>query len=188
MRIYTRTGDDGSTGLLGGARTSKGDERVEAYGTLDEANAAIGLARALGLPAEVQRVLAAVQSDLFSLGAELATVRTPPKTTSVMIGEGDIERLERAIDAAEDALPPLRMFILPGGTAGAAALHSARCIVRRAERHVVRSAERIGVRPLVVVYLNRLSDLLFVLSRRANQLAGVPDMPWSAEAARPTGD
>lgn len=180
MKIYTKTGDRGETGLFGGARVSKASARVDAYGTLDELNAHLGACRAHGLPAEVDEVLAAVQVDLFALGAELAT--TPGKEASLSIarlGDGDIARLEGAIDASEGALEPLRAFILPGGTAGASALHVARTVCRRAERGLVALGDAEPVRGEAVVYLNRLSDLLFSLARLTNLRAGVDDVPWA---------
>ncbi len=179
MKIYTRTGDDGTTGLFGGQRRSKADCRVEAYGTVDEANAAIGAARATGVSADIETVLADVQNELFAVGAELGC--TPGEETKLKIGLVDaaaIETLERAIDAAEQGLPPLRAFVLPGGAPSAAALHVARCVVRRAERMVIAAGVEAPVRKEVVIFLNRLSDLLFVFARRANHLAGVADVPW----------
>jgi cob(I)alamin adenosyltransferase len=181
MKIYTRTGDDGTTGLFGGSRRSKADLRVEAYGTVDEANAAIGVARAAGLSAEADAILAIAQSELFTLGAELGcTPGTEAKLKMALIDGPAAERLERAIDATEEGLAPLKTFVLPAGTAAAAALHMARCVVRRAERRVVAIGSEAPVRKEVVVYLNRLSDLLFTLARRANQLGGVEDVPWLA--------
>ena len=182
MKIYTRTGDDGTTGLFGGGRVRKGALRVDAYGTVDEANAAIGRARTTVAPA-LDAVLARVQSDLFTLGAELATL--PGKEDALkmaLLSEEDGTRLERAIDEAEEGLPPLRSFVLPGGTTGSADLHLARCVTRRAERLLVNLASEEPVRPACIVYLNRLSDLLFTLARRDNHLAGVPDVPWTPRA------
>ncbi len=180
MKIYTRTGDDGTTGLFGGGRRSKADLRVEAYGTVDEANAAIGVARAVGLSSDLDAVMADVQRDLFTLGAELACEPgAESKLKLVLIENADAARLERAIDAAEEGLVPLKSFILPGGSQGAAALHVARCVARRAERLVIALAARSDVRREVIVYLNRLSDLLFTYARRANHVAGVPDVPWN---------
>ncbi len=179
MKIYTRTGDAGQTGLFGGARVEKTDLRVEAYGTVDEANATIGAARAAGLPPGVDATLAEVQADLFVVGAELAT--TPGREAKLsmrLVSEQDVTRLERAIDAAEEGLPPLTTFVLPGGTPGSAMLHVARCVARRAERRVLAASASSPVRADVLVYLNRLSDLLFVLARRANHDAGVADVPW----------
>jgi cob(I)alamin adenosyltransferase len=179
MKIYTRTGDDGTTGLYGGDRVAKTDLRVEAYGTVDEANAAIGLARAVGLSPEVDAVLARVQEDLFVLGSELACA--PGKESKLrlrLLDASDAERLERAIDAAEAGLEPLRLFVLPGGSEGGGALHLARTITRRAERRALEASREAPLRRELVVYLNRLSDLLFVLARRANHDALVPDVPW----------
>jgi len=179
MKIYTRTGDDGTTGLFGGGRRSKADLRVEAYGTIDETNAAIGVARAAGLPTSIDAVLAEVQSDLFTVGAELGCVPgEEAKLKMNLIGAPDAERLERAIDDAESGLPPLKTFVLSGGSPGAAALHLARCVARRAERLVVAARAESPIRSEPIVYLNRLSDLLFTLARRANHDAGVTDVPW----------
>ncbi len=178
MKIYTKTGDDGTTGLFGGGRVAKSSLRVEAYGTVDEVNSVIGVARASGLAAEIDAVLARVQVDLFTVGAELACV--PGKEDKLkmdLVSGADAERLERAIDEGEKHLEPLKTFILPGGTAQAAALHHARTVCRRAERAVL-ALEDARARKEVVVYLNRLSDLLFVLARWANRLATVKDVPW----------
>jgi cob(I)alamin adenosyltransferase len=181
MKIYTRTGDDGTTSLYGGRRVSKAELRVCAYGTIDEANSSIGLARAYGLPPEVDRVLDTVQRDLFVIGAELASgLNAEAKLGMDLVDARDVERLEQAIDAAEQGLAPLRTFILPGGSLGASALHLARTVARRAERELVRLREQAPVRPEVVAYVNRLSDLLFVLARRANSAQGVSDVPWVA--------
>jgi cob(I)alamin adenosyltransferase len=184
MKIYTRTGDDGTTGLFGGGRRSKADLRVEAYGTIDEANAAIGVARAAGMPASLDAVLADVQSDLFTVGAELGCVPgQEAKLKMTLIAASDAERLERAIDAAEEGLPPLKTFVLSGGCAGAAALHFARCVVRRAERLVIAAGAESAIRQEPIVYLNRLSDLLFMFARRANHEAAVADVPWHPRKA-----
>jgi cob(I)alamin adenosyltransferase len=181
MKIYTRTGDTGQTGLFGGARERKDDVRVEAYGTVDETNAALGLARASGLASDVDAQLGRIQEDLFVVGAELACV--PDKIDRLkmeLIGPEHATHLEQLIDAAEEGLPPLTSFVLPGGSAGAAALHLARTVCRRAERAVLGLPD---VRPDIVVYLNRLSDLLFVLARQANHRAGVADVPWQGRAS-----
>ena len=180
MKIYTKTGDDGTTGLFGGARVSKASARVEAYGTVDETNAAIGVARATGLDAESDAVLAKVQVDLFTVGAELATIPgAEGKLKMALVGDEDIARLERAIDASEAAVPPLAYFVLPGGSPQSSALHLARCICRRAERAIL-AIEPVPAPPRgeIVIYINRLSDLLFSLARRANVVAGVADVPW----------
>ena len=179
MKIYTKTGDDGTTGLFGGARVKKASSRVEAYGTVDELAAAGAVARAGGLEAWTDGVLGQVAVDLFTLGAELACVPgKEDKLKMTLVGGPDIARLEQAIDHAEGELPPLRTFVLPGGSRPAAALHLARTICRRAER-VVLAVDDTPARPEIVVYLNRLSDLLFVLARHANKAAGVADVPWT---------
>lgn len=179
MKTYTKTGDDGTTGLFGGERTSKDDVRVEAYGTLDELNAALGVARAAHPSAEMDRLLADIQADLFALGAELATSPDKrPKLGIRPLDDSDVARIEQAIDACEAVVPPLHAFVLPGGTPVAAALHGARTICRRAERRVVTLARSIEVRSDAVIYLNRLGDLLFVLARRANHESGTADVAW----------
>ena len=183
MKIYTKTGDDGTTGLFGGGRVSKADPIVEAYGTVDELNAVIGMARATGLDAFADGVLARVQSDLFTLGAEVACVPGEEhKLKMNLIEEADGRRLEQAIDEAEKDLPPLKNFVLPGGSPQAAALHHARTVARRAERLLVRMPNE--ERDEMLIYVNRLSDLLFVLARRANKVAGVEDTPWAPHGER----
>jgi cob(I)alamin adenosyltransferase len=178
MKLYTKTGDDGTTGLFGGGRVPKASPRVDAYGTVDETNALLGVARSTHLAPAMDAVLAAVQEDLFTLGAELACVPgKESKLPAAPIGEADIARLEAAIDAADAACPPLANFVLPGGSAQAAALHVARTVARRAERAVLGLHDN-PVRREVVIYLNRLSDLLFALARQSNVVAGVPDVPW----------
>jgi cob(I)alamin adenosyltransferase len=171
-RIYTRTGDDGTTALGDMSRVAKTDPRLAAYADVDEANAAIGVALALGaLPDEVRAVLTAVQNDLFDVGADLCTpiVPDPPYATR-RVGEAYVERLEAACDTFNEPLPKLTSFILPGGTPGAALLHTARTVTRRAERSVwaLLAADEARTNPLAARYLNRLSDLLFILSRVAN--------------------
>src|SRR2546423_4473629 len=183
MKIYTRTGDSGKTALFGArARVPKDDARVEAYGTVDELNCTLGAVRAALSPeAVLDPVLAGLQSDLFAVGAELAT---PPSQEAKLAAHMQLaldERtaaLEAEIDRLEAALEPLKSFILPAGTPAAAALHVARAVCRRAERRTVALAKVDTVRPEILRYLNRLSDLLFVLARYANHLAGVPDTPW----------
>jgi cob(I)alamin adenosyltransferase len=179
MKIYTKTGDLGQTGLGDGSRVGKDHPRVAAYGEVDELNAAIGAALAQG-DDQFTALLGAVQKDLFAIGAQLADPRprltgTKPKATL----SGDrTAALEQAIDEHEARLPPLKTFILPAGTPLATGLHLARTVCRRAERAVVALGREEAIDPEVVVYLNRLSDLLFVLARRANQAAGRPDVPW----------
>ena len=185
MKIYTRTGDDGTTGLFGGARVSKDDARVEAYGTVDETNAAIGLALAHCQVPSVRRVLGEVQSDLFTVGAELASVSGHESRLGIsLLTDADVTRLEQAIDEAEASLPPLKNFILPGGPPDVAALHLARTLARRAERRVLTLCAREPVRPTVLMYLNRLADLLFVLARLAAHENGAAELPWAPRGLR----
>ena len=177
MRIYTRTGDDGTTGLYGGGRVSKASERVEVYGTVDELNAAVGWARAARLPEEIDRVLERVQEGCFRVGAFLATAAGKDPGIA-RLTDADVTPLEQAIDRLESDLTPLKTFVLPGGCEGAARLHLARTVCRRAERALVGLASRESVDPVHVRWLNRVSDLLFVQARAANRAAGVPDVPW----------
>jgi cob(I)alamin adenosyltransferase len=182
MKIYTKTGDRGETSLVGGARVSKSDARVAAYGEVDEANAAIGVARTAAPADFADALLGAVQRDLFAIGAALATpepkrLKERQREKSVIPAER-IVALERAIDEADGELPRLQKFVLPSGTPKAAALHLARTVCRRAERAVVGLAREADVPGEVLVYLNRLSDLLFTLARLANHRAGVPDVTW----------
>ena len=179
MKIYTRTGDAGSTGLFGGPRVSKDDDRIEAYGTVDELNAVLGAARAARVSEEVDTQLSSVQHELFAIGAELATP-DPDQHHLRLIDSATILRIESWIDQHESTLPPLKNFILPAGTSGASFLHVARAICRRAERRVVTLARRheAAVSEELMTYLNRLSDYLFVVSRAENQRAGVKDMVW----------
>lgn len=181
-RIYTKTGDSGETGLLGGARVRKDDLRVEAYGTVDELNAALGCVSALSPLPEIATLLTRLQEILFELGAELATATTA-KAPPAPIGDGLIHELEQAIDTLESGLDPLRSFILPGGSQVAAALHLARTVCRRAERRLVAMfAEEAASRPAPLVLLNRLSDLLFVMARYANHAEGISDIAWTPRA------
>jgi cob(I)alamin adenosyltransferase len=183
MKIYTRTGDSGTTGLFGGGRVDKDAARVEAYGSVDELNACIGGARATLGVSELDQTLAAIQSDLLTLGAELGCVPgKESKLNLTLIDAADTERLEAAIDAAEANLEPLKSFILPSGSPAAASLHLARTVCRRAERRVIAARHDGPVRDEVVRYLNRLSDLLFVLAREANRLAGLGDTPWARKS------
>lgn len=181
MKIYTKTGDSGETALFGGARVSKADPRVESYGDVDELNAQLGVARAAGLPDDIDGLLATVQAKLFDVGAELATAPGSKASKMPRVSEADVAVLEAAIDRFEEELEPLQNFILPGGAAAAAWLHVGRTVARRAERRVVALAAQTEVRPTVVHYLNRLSDLLFVLARVGNHRAGVADVPWTQE-------
>ena len=176
-RIYTKGGDTGETSLGDGARVPKNDARVAAFGTVDEANACVGLAR-LQTHGDADAMLMRIQNDLFDLGADLCTPETPdPKYPPLRVVEAQVERLEREIDAMNEKLAPLNSFVLPGGSAAAAALHLARTVARRAEREIVALAAREKVNPAAVRYINRLSDHLFVLSRHLND-DGAKDVLW----------
>ena len=179
-KIYTRGGDAGETSLGGGARVKKHDARVEAYGTVDEANAAIGLAR-LETEGEADAMLERIQNDLFDLGADLC--RPGSLDEGLRIAQSQIDRLEGEIDAMNERLKPLESFILPGGGRAAAALHLARTVIRRAERLITVLAEQETVNPLAVIYANRLSDHLFVLARHLNE-DGATDTLWVPGANR----
>ena len=187
-RIYTRSGDKGRTALANGERRAKHDLRIEAYGTVDETNAAIGLARLYTADTQMDEMLGRIQNDLFDLGADLATPEEEaPKQAPLRILETQVDRLEREIDAMNEGLSPLRSFVLPGGTAAAAHLHVARTVCRRAERLVVALFDKPDevVSTAAVKYLNRLSDLLFVASRFANE-QGAKDVLWVPGANRST--
>lgn len=180
MKIYTRTGDKGDTGLFGGGRVSKAHPRVEAYGDVDELNATIGFARAIAPMPRVDEVLVPVQRDLFAIGALLATPdreRMRKHLDKASIDTRRIEELEHAIDQGDAELEPLKAFVVPGGHPKAAALHMARTVCRRAERRVI-ALENEDIPEIVVVYLNRLSDLLFTLARVANTRAGAGEVTW----------
>ncbi len=179
-RIYTRTGDAGETGLFGGGRVPKSHPRVEAYGAVDELNATLGWAVSQQQDRDIAAVLEGVQPDLFAIGAHLATpVRVRGRRPKLPpLPAARIADLEREIDGAQKELPALRNFILPGGAAGGGSLHLARTVCRRAERRVVGLMQEEEVEGDVVVYLNRLSDLLFALARLANARAGRPERPW----------
>ena len=183
MKIYTKTGDTGETGLFAGGRVRKDDARIEAYGTVDELNALLGLARAEPVPLEVEQTLLRVQSELFSVGAELATPE-PAKHGTALIGDPQIALLEHAIDRLEGSLPPLKHFILPAGSRGACLLHVARGICRRAERRVVTLANPpdLQISPRIIRYLNRLGDYLFVAARYVNAEAKQPETQWERPA------
>lgn len=181
MKIYTRTGDEGETGLFGGGRVSKADPRVAAYGDVDELNSSIGVARAAEPAVLFDAELEGIQRDLFSIGGHLATPdpeRVRAALAKAVLNPSRVEQFELAMDAAEAVLPPLRAFILPAGSPKAAALHLARTVCRRAERSVVALARDQEVPELFLVYLNRLSDYLFTLARLANQDAGRGDVRW----------
>jgi cob(I)alamin adenosyltransferase len=193
MKIYTRTGDSGTTGLFGGPRVAKDDTRIEAYGTVDELNATLGQVRSAlkesagqtseaiyGLN-ELDARIAQVQHELFSIGAELASPH-PDQFDLRVIGQAHIQRIEDWIDDAEQQLPPLKQFILPGGSVLASHVHLSRAVCRRAERRVISLADAVQtetpISDSVIIYLNRLSDWLFVVSRLVNQILNVPDQIW----------
>jgi len=181
MKIYTKTGDRGDTGLFGGGRVPKSHPRVDAYGEVDELNAALGLARALEPMPRIDELLVPIQRDLFAIGALLATPnleKMRQHLEKARVDEARVAQLEQAIDDADLELEPLRSFILPGGSPKAAALHVARTVCRRAERRVVELTEVEQIPELAVVYLNRLSDLLFTLARLAAKRAGVGEVTW----------
>src|SRR6185369_8862306 len=179
LKIYTKTGDTGQTSLFDNTRVSKADARVDAYGEVDELNACLGTARAAGVDEEIAAIVESLQKDLFALGARLAdpATRIAARVDKVVIGNDAVERIELTIDRLEATLPPLRRFILPGGSAAGAALHLARTVCRRAERRVIGLGSG-AVDPILIVYLNRLSDLLFVMARAVNHRAGVAETEW----------
>ncbi len=179
VKIYTRTGDRGETGLLGDVRVSKADARVDAYGEVDELNAVLGVVGAAGVDPEIAEILSGLQRDLMALGTRLADPagRVASRLPKVVLGQSEVERLERWIDRLEGELPALDSFILPGGTAAGAALHLARTVCRRAERRMVALGST-EMEPPLLVYVNRLSDLLFVLARAVNARAGVAEIEW----------
>jgi cob(I)alamin adenosyltransferase len=179
MKIYTKTGDTGETSLFDNSRVSKADPRVDAYGEVDEVNACLGAAIAAKVGDDIAAVLTTVQKDLFAVGARLAdpSSRIAERVTKATVTVEQIELLENTIDRLESELPPLRRFILPGGSSAGALLHLARTVCRRAERRVVALGAD-SVEPGVVVYLNRLSDLLFVMARAVNRRAGLPETEW----------
>jgi cob(I)alamin adenosyltransferase len=175
-RIYTRAGDAGETSLGDGSRVSKTDLRIEAYGTVDELNSLVGLALAGDLPDEFRPWLAGVQNDLFDLGADLSVPLEDDRRERLRVTAEQVERLEGLCDLVNERLEPLKSFVLPGGTEAAARLHVARAVCRRAERLAVALAAAHDVNPAALAYLNRLSDLLFILARAAN--AGSPEPLW----------
>ena len=179
MKIYTKTGDTGDTSLFDNSRVSKADSRVDAYGEVDEVNACVGAALAAGVGDDIATVLTTVQKDLFAVGARLAdpSSRIAERVTKAAVTSQQIELLEATIDRLETELPPLRRFILPGGSPAGSLLHLARTVCRRAERRVVGLGAD-SVEPGVIIYLNRLSDLLFVMARAVNHRAGVPETEW----------
>lgn len=185
MKIYTKTGDAGETGLYGGERVKKFSQRVEAYGTVDECNSAIGMARAASSDSELDDVLANLQNALFDVGADLATpIGSKYEKNLVRIDAQDVEMLEGLIDRFQEECPPFTNFIHPGGTPASAALHLARTIARRSEREVLRLEELEASNHEVARYLNRLSDFLFILSRVVNVRAGMSEAGWHVKGRR----
>jgi len=178
MKIYTRTGDDGTTGLLGPGRTLKHSVRVEAYGSVDELNAALGVIRALDTQAWLAAELSTIQTKLFQVGAELAATSAEALGQLERISDEDVAALERWIDRLDAELPPLTSFVLPGGEPLGAQFHVARTVCRRAERRLVALLQVEPVEPRLVRYLNRLADLLFVMARWCNRRAGAPETEW----------
>ena len=179
MKIYTKTGDDGSTALYGGERVAKDNLRVTAYGSVDESNAALGMVRANLDNLEIDEYIEKIQNTLFDLGADLATPNTSKYRANIAaIEENDIQTLEKLIDYYEAKLDPLQNFVLPGGHPAAAALHVARTVTRRAERDVTSLAKQETINPYVSIYLNRLSDLFFTLARVVNMNNGVSETRW----------
>jgi cob(I)alamin adenosyltransferase len=183
MKIYTRSGDDGSTGLYGGGRVAKCDLRIEAFGAVDEFNAQLGVVRIAALPKGFDQVLSILQNQMFDLGAELATPDATNHSTQTL-QDTHVKQIEDWIDHFEAGLAPLKTFILPGGSCAAAGLHLARCICRRAERQMVALAQIATVRETVLQYMNRVGDLLFVMARTANAEDGRPDISWSKATGR----
>jgi cob(I)alamin adenosyltransferase len=181
VKIYTKTGDGGDTSLLGGKRLSKDSLRIETYGTIDELNSVIGVSRSLNEHREIDLLLFDLQSELFVLGAELATPSGVKNSSIKFLSNENIIRLEKLIDDIDIRLPQLKNFVLPGGNKCAAMLHYARTVCRRAERLAVRLTRDEPMSDFVVIYVNRLSDLLFVIARLSNSLSNTPETKWSAD-------
>lgn len=178
MKIYTKTGDQGTTALFGGKRLSKADPRIETYGTVDELNSYIGLVRDQDVNEKRKHVLIEIQDRLFTIGSILATEPGNNKVKLPELSESDIEFLEKQIDAMEEELPPMRSFVLPGGHSSVSQCHIARTVCRRAERLTISLSSLEKVQPVIIKYLNRLSDYLFVLSRRMSHELGAEETPW----------
>lgn len=187
LKVYTRTGDKGDTGLADGSRIAKDDVRIESYGTLDELNSVVGLSRQFlsDLPepsrTELDHWLCAIQNDLFNLGADLATPLAKRYARMIILDEVDVKKLEEIVDHCQNVLPPLRHFVLPGGSTLNASLHLARTLCRRAERDVVKLARREEINPLALPYINRLSDLFFILARWAVHISQKTEVAWDAK-------
>lgn len=180
MKVYTKTGDNGTTGLSGGYRVDKDALRIQAIGDTDELNAVLGICRSLSKDSAFEFRIAAIQNGLFDLGSELSCP-DGGRIRHERLGQGDIDTLETSIDQMTEDLAPLRHFVLPGGSALAANLHLARTVCRRAERSIVALSKLESVREIAIAYLNRLSDWLFVAARTANKLEGVEDIKWNSE-------
>ncbi|MCY1722129.1 cob(I)yrinic acid a,c-diamide adenosyltransferase [Prolixibacteraceae bacterium Z1-6] len=179
FKVYTKTGDDGTTGLVGGSRVKKYDPRLEAYGTVDELNACLGVVRSYEIPEEIKLLLIQIQNKLFNIGSRLASdEKGQTYTANLVIKNEDIEVIEVAIDQFEEGLPELRNFILPGGELSVAQCHMARTVCRRAERRIVEFAEQTPVQKEIVKYINRLSDFLFVLARKLGNINRVHETVW----------
>jgi len=178
MKIYTKTGDLGTTSLFGGKRVSKADLRIETYGTVDELNSHIGLVRDQEVNRERKNILVEIQDRLFTMGSILATEPGNTKVKTPSLSEEDVQILEKEIDTMDAALPPMRFFVLPGGHQSVSYCHVARTVCRRAERFAIALNDVEQVEPLVIKYLNRLSDYLFVLSRKMSQDLGAEEIPW----------
>jgi len=181
MKIYTKTGDKGKTSLLGGSRVAKYHLRIEAYGTVDELNSHIGVLRSCDIDSETRQVLISIQSLLFTAGAQLASEPGKSKIKIPKLKDESVIFLENQIDKMEEDLPPMRNFVLPGGNPAVAAAHVARCVCRRAERIVLHLKDESDVSEPIPVFLNRLSDFLFVLSRKLSKDLGAEEIPWIAE-------
>lgn len=178
-KIYTKTGDDGTTGLVGGTRVKKYDLRLEAYGTVDELNASVGVVRSYPIPENLKEKLEEVQNRLFNIGSRLASdEKGDAYTAGLSIEEAHLRYLENSIDELEEELPELTRFILPGGDLAAAQCHVARTVCRRAERRILEFAQHRNVQPEIIRYMNRLSDFLFVLARKLAAISGVDEKPW----------
>ena len=180
MKIYTKKGDAGETSLFGGTKTRKSNIRIGAYGTVDELNSTIGMVLSYSISNQGEKILTQVQNDLFVVGATLATP-DPEKSRIDQVSSAEVENLEQCIDTMEEDLPPLKSFILPGGGGAGSTLHFARTVCRRAERETVRLAESEDIPADAIIYLNRLSDLLFVLARYENKHQGGKETPWIPE-------
>jgi cob(I)alamin adenosyltransferase len=182
FKIYTKTGDDGTTGLVGGTRVKKQDARLEAYGTVDELNAAIGVVRSFPISDDLKDMLVEIQNKLFNIGSRLASDEKGDVITArLSVTEANLKFLEKNIDLLEEELPELTQFILPGGDMAAAQCHVARTVCRRAERRILEFSELGKVEPEVIRYMNRLSDFLFVFSRKLSAAVGVEDKPWKQD-------